>query len=56
MGMTVEASISSRSLAELAAGAVDDDARQDENHAGEAENVGEVRQAASLVSRVLSCA
>jgi hypothetical protein len=45
MGMTVEASIASRSLAELATGAADDDARQNEDHAGDTEQVGEMLRA-----------
>jgi hypothetical protein len=52
MGMTVEASSASRSLAELATGAVDDDARQDENHAGDAEEVGEVLRAEAVMAGV----
>jgi hypothetical protein len=45
MGMTVEASIASRSLAELATGAASDDARQDENHAADTQQMGEVLRA-----------
>jgi hypothetical protein len=45
MGMAVEASIASRTLAELAAGAVDHDASQDEEHAGDTEQVREVLRA-----------
>jgi hypothetical protein len=52
MGMTVEASSASRSLAELATGAVEDDARQDEDHAGDAEDVGEMLSAHAVMARV----
>jgi len=52
MGMTVEASIPSRALAELATGAVDDDARQDEDHAGDTEEVREVLRAELVMACV----
>ena len=43
----------SRALAELATGAVDDDARQDEHHAGDTQQMGEMLQAKrSVVMRV----
>jgi hypothetical protein len=42
MGMTVETSIASRALAELATGAVNDDARQDKDHAGDTRQVRQV--------------
>jgi hypothetical protein len=45
MGMIVEASIASRTPAELATGAADDDARQDEHHAGDTQQMGEIPQA-----------
>ena len=35
----------SRALAELATGAADDDARQDENHAGDTQQMGEMLRA-----------
>jgi hypothetical protein len=40
-------------VAELATGAVDDDARQDENHANDAEQVGGVLQAEPVVAGVI---
>jgi hypothetical protein len=52
MGMTVEASSASRSLAELATGAVDDDTRQDEDHAGDPEDVGEMLRAEPVMAGV----
>jgi hypothetical protein len=42
MGMAVETSMAGRDGAAMAAGAVDDDARQDEGHAGEANQVRDV--------------
>jgi len=50
--MTVGASSTNRSLAELATGAVDDDARQDENHAGDAEDVSQMLRADAVMAGV----
>ncbi|MGQ0608793.1 MAG: hypothetical protein ACT4OQ_10080 [Chloroflexota bacterium] len=52
MGMTVEASIPSRALAELATGPVDDDARKDEDHAGDTEEVHKVLWAGPVMACV----
>jgi hypothetical protein len=52
MGIGVETSTLGRRAAELATGAVDDDARQDEDHADDAEKVGHVLQGEPVVPGV----
>jgi hypothetical protein len=54
MGIGVETSWLGRRVAELATGAVDDYARQDENHADDAEEVGGVLQAEAVVAGVVA--
>jgi hypothetical protein len=54
MGIGVETSRLGRQTAELAASAVDDDARQDEDHAGDAEKVRSVLEAEAVVPAVLA--
>jgi hypothetical protein len=49
MGIVVETSRGIRRAAELATGAVHDDARQDENHADDPEQVGDVLRAEPVV-------
>jgi hypothetical protein len=55
MGIAIEASMAAagRALAELAAGAVGDDAHQDEDHAGDADQVRPVLVESSAVSVVM---
>jgi hypothetical protein len=49
MGIGVETSRLGRRVAELATGAVDDDARQYQDHAGDTEEVGRVLRAELVV-------
>jgi hypothetical protein len=52
MGIGVETSTLGRRAAELATGAIRDDARQDENHADDAQQVGSVLRADPVMTGV----
>jgi aspartate oxidase len=54
MGIGVETSRLDRHAAELAAGAIGDDARQDKDHADDTEQVGRVLRDESVVTGVLA--
>jgi hypothetical protein len=54
MGIGVETSWLGRRVAELATGAVDHDARQDENHADKAEKMGGVFKSEAVVAGVIN--
>jgi hypothetical protein len=54
MGIGVETSRLGRSAAELAAGAIDDDARQDEDHADNSQQVGGVLETEAVMPGVLT--
>jgi hypothetical protein len=55
MGIGVETSSFRRRAAELATGAVDDDARQDKDHADDAEQVSGVLEAQAVKPCVPTC-
>jgi hypothetical protein len=55
MGIGVETSRLGRRTAELATGAVDNDARQDEDHADEPKKVGRVLRAETTTGVLAGC-